>query len=51
MKRCHRNFIKKILCGFTAAVMLFSLPGAAAAAEDGYYQDAPYSGSVVKTKI
>ncbi len=41
MKRCHRNFIKKILCGFTAAVMLFSLPGAAAAAEDGYYQEAP----------
>ena len=41
MKKYRNHFIKKTLCGFMAAVMVFALPSSALAAEDGSYQNAP----------
>ena len=41
MKKYRNHFIKKTLCGFMAAVMVFALPSSAQAAEEGSYQDAP----------
>ena len=41
MKKYRNHFIKKTLCGFMAAVMVFDLQTSALAAEDGSYQNAP----------
>lgn len=41
MKLSRKSCIKKIICGFLTAAMVFSLPASAGAAEDGSYQEAP----------